>query len=176
MHNTSTLLIRSVLCVATIGLAAGQQPASVQQKVRAYRLAHEKEIVREFVHLLSIPNRASDISNIERNSEFIKTMLESRGVAVRMLRVQGAPPVVFGELRTPGVGPTIGIYAHYDGQPVDPTQWLHPPFSPAVRDASGRDIDWQTVAVLDPEWRIYARSTSDDKAPIEGTVVALDAL
>src|SRR5258707_6324937 len=103
MHNTSTLLIRSVLCVATIGLAAGQQPASVQQRVRAYRLAHEKEIVREFVHLLSIPNRASHVSNIERNSEFIKTMLESRGVAVRMLRVQGAPPVV-GELRTPGVG------------------------------------------------------------------------
>jgi acetylornithine deacetylase/succinyl-diaminopimelate desuccinylase-like protein len=157
-------------------LAAGQQPASVQQRVRAYRLAHEKEIVREFVHLLSIPNRASDVSNIERNSEFIKTMLESRGVAVRMLRVQGAPPVVLGELRTPGVGPTIGIYAHYDGQPVDPVQWLSPPFSPVLRDQKGKPVEWEAADNFDREWRIYARSASDDKAPIEATLAALDAI
>jgi acetylornithine deacetylase/succinyl-diaminopimelate desuccinylase-like protein len=34
----------------------------------------------------------------------------------------------------------------------------------------------QTITKFDPEWRIYARSASDDKAPIEGTMAALDAL
>src|SRR5262249_5397066 len=71
---------------------------------------------------------------------------------------------------------TIGIYAHYDGQPVDPAQRTSPPFSPVVRDQSGKQIDWEGAANLDPEWRIYARSTSDDKVPIEATMAALDAI
>jgi acetylornithine deacetylase/succinyl-diaminopimelate desuccinylase-like protein len=176
MRQICRVLIRSVFCVVLVGLAATQPPAGIQEQVRAYRVAHEKEIVREFAQFLSIPNRASDAPDIERNAEFIKKMLENRGVMVRMLRVPGAPSVVLGELRTPGVRPTIGIYAHYDGQPVDPAEWLTPPFSPVVRDQNGKEIDWKTAADFDPEWRIYARSASDDKAPIEATMAALDAL
>jgi acetylornithine deacetylase/succinyl-diaminopimelate desuccinylase-like protein len=176
MHNTSHFLITSILCLVSFGFAAAQRPASVQEQVRAYRVAHEKEIVGEFVRLLSLPNRATDTQDIERNAEFIKKMLENRGVTVRMLRVPGAPPVVLGELRTPGVRPAIGIYAHYDGQPVDPAQWLNPPFSPVVRDQNGKDVEWEAAANFDPEWRIYARSASDDKAPIEAAMAALDAL
>ncbi|HLK34629.1 MAG TPA: M20/M25/M40 family metallo-hydrolase, partial [Terriglobales bacterium] len=71
---------------------------------------------------------------------------------------------------------TIGIYAHYDGQPVDPSQWRNPPFSPVLRDASGQAVDWQSQTHLDPQARVYARSSSDDKAPIEASMAALDAL
>jgi acetylornithine deacetylase/succinyl-diaminopimelate desuccinylase-like protein len=162
--------------VVGVGLAVAQQPVGVREKVHSYRLAHEKEIVGEFVRLLSIPNHASDNSDIERIADFIKELLEARGVTVRFLRVPGAPPVVLGELRTPGARLTIGIYAHYDGQPVDPAQWLSPAFSPIIRDQNMREIDWQAAATFDPQWRIYARSSSDDKAPIEGTMAALDAL
>jgi len=156
--------------------AAAQQPDDLQRQVREYRTAHEKEIVQEFERLLSLPNRATETSDIEHNAAFIKTMLERRGVAVRMLRVPGAPPVVLGELHAPGATRTIGIYAHYDGQPVDPAQWRSPPFDPVMRDANGKDIDWETAAHFDPQWRVYARSASDDKAPIEATMAALDAL
>ena len=169
-------LITTILCVASVGRPTGEQPAQVETKVHTYRVEHEKEIVREFVSLLSIPNRASDAADIERNAEVIRQMLEKRGLTVRLLRASGAPPVVLGELRTPGARQTIGIYAHYDGQPVDPQQWLNPPFSPAIRDQSGRTIDWQTATDIDPEWRIYARSASDDKAPIVGMMAAVDAL
>jgi acetylornithine deacetylase/succinyl-diaminopimelate desuccinylase-like protein len=173
---TSPTLITLILCVAGLRFAAGQQSADIQSRVHAYRSAHEKEIVQEFTRLLSLPNRATDTPDIERNAELIKTMLEKRDVAVRMLRVPGAPPAVLGELRTPGARPTIGIYAHYDGQPVDPAQWRTPPFSPVIRDENGKDIGWEAAAQFDPEWRIYARSASDDKAAIEATMAALDAL
>lgn len=176
MRNTSNFLITSMLCVVGLAFGPARLSAGFQEQVRAYRVAHEKEIVHEFNRLLSLPNRASDSRDIELNAEFIKTMLESRGIAVRMLRVTGAPPVILGELRTPGARSTIGIYAHYDGQPVDPAQWLSPPFSPVVRDRTGKDIEWEAAANLDPEWRVYARSASDDKAPIEATMAALDAL
>lgn len=165
-----------MVCIFSLGLAAAQQPHGLQQQVRTYRVAHEKEIVGEFVRLLSLPNRATDPADIQGNADFIQNMLEKRGIRVRLLRVSGAPPVVLGELRTLGATSTIGIYAHYDGQPVDPAQWTSPPFSPVIREQGGKQIAWEKAASLDPEWRIYARSTSDDKAPIEATMAALDAL
>jgi len=157
-------------------ISAAQQTPSVQEQVRAYRVAHEKEIAGEFVRLLALPNRATDTADIQRNADLIQSMLEKRGVKVRLLRMPGAPPVIIGELLTPGARSTIGIYAHYDGQPTDPSQWTSPPFSPVVREPSGKQIDWEKGANLNPEWRIYARSASDDKAPIEATMAALDAL
>jgi len=54
-------------CLLCCGIGAGiavAQPASdVQDKVRSYRLAHEKQLIDEFVHILSIPNLAADGSN-----------------------------------------------------------------------------------------------------------------
>jgi acetylornithine deacetylase/succinyl-diaminopimelate desuccinylase-like protein len=114
--------------------------------------------------------------NIERNARAITKALESRGVSVQLLRAAGAPPIVYGRLNAPGVHPTIGIYAHYDGQPVDSPQWQSPPFSPVLRDAAGQAIDWKTQDHYDPESRIYARSAGDDKAAIAATISALDAL
>jgi acetylornithine deacetylase/succinyl-diaminopimelate desuccinylase-like protein len=156
---------------------AAQVPVvPVRQQVRAYREGHETQIVREFVSLLAIPNHAGDTADIERNVQAISAMLQARGVQVRQLQVPGASPVVFGELRSAGATRTIGIYAHYDGQPVDPAQWQHPAFSPVLLGPSGNIVDWQSQEHFDPQARLYARSTSDDKAPIEATMAALDAL
>jgi len=168
---TTTALI--CLCATCLG---AQESSSVPENVRKYRLAHEKEIVGEFASLLSIPNLASEMPNIERNVQAITKALESRGVSVQLLREPGAPPIVYGRLSAPGVRPTIGIYAHYDGQPVDPPEWQSPPFSPVLRDIGGRTVDWQTQTHYDPESRIFARSAGDDKAAIAATISALDAL
>ncbi|HEY5611206.1 MAG TPA: M20/M25/M40 family metallo-hydrolase [Thermoanaerobaculia bacterium] len=131
----------------------------VGPKVRAYRVAHERAILNELVELLSIPNVASDRANIEKNAALLTTMLERRGIATELLRLGDAPPVVFGELRQPRAKKTIIFYAHYDGQPVDGSQWTTDPWKPVIRDG-----------------RLYARSASDDKAPIVALLAALDAL
>ncbi|HEY7111892.1 MAG TPA: M20/M25/M40 family metallo-hydrolase [Thermoanaerobaculia bacterium] len=149
--------------------------------VRAWRSAHEVEIVRELAGLLAIPNVASDASNIERNAEAIRAAYARRGIAMELLRAPGAPPAVFGELRVPGAARTIVFYAHYDGQPVVLSQWTGEPWKPVLRDKAlrdgGREIPWEGLQPpLGPEWRVYARSASDDKAPIVGLLAALDAL
>jgi hypothetical protein len=107
----------ALICFCATCLGA-QESSSVPEKVRTYRLAHENEVVGEFARLLSIPNLASDMPNIERNAQAITKALESRGVSVQLLQEPGAPPIVYGRLSAPGARPTIGIYAHYDGQPV----------------------------------------------------------
>jgi acetylornithine deacetylase/succinyl-diaminopimelate desuccinylase-like protein len=66
-------------------------------------------------------------------------------------------------------------------QAVFADQWQTPPFTPTLRtkDAEGR---WQTLPLeklsgpLDPEWRLFARSSADDKAPIIMLMAAMDAL
>jgi acetylornithine deacetylase/succinyl-diaminopimelate desuccinylase-like protein len=96
--------------------------------------------------------------------------------------LEGAgPPAIFGELKTPGATRTIGFYAHYDGQPVEPSKWSSDPFKPTLRDKpleeGGRVIPFPKAGEkFDPEWRLYARSASDDKAPIIAMLAALDAL
>lgn len=161
----------------TIGVfAALLWTITVSADTREWRVAHEKEIVRELVELLAISNLAGDAANITRNANAIQTMLERRGVTARQITLDGAPPIVVGDLAAPGATRTIAFYAHYDGQPVDATQWKSEPWSPVMRDAKGNDVDWRGAKALDPEWRLYARSASDDKAPIVAMLTALDAL
>ena len=114
--------------------------------------------------MLSIPNTASDREHIQRNADLLVSMLQKRGVEARLLKVEGANPVVFGEIKTPNAKHTIVFYAHYDGQPVTPSEWEGKmPFTPVIRRINGED-------------RIFARSASDDKAAIMAQLAALDAL
>jgi acetylornithine deacetylase/succinyl-diaminopimelate desuccinylase-like protein len=164
------------LLLFAVGGTAAAGPTAVANQARDWRLKHEKEILQEFADLLAIPNLASDRPNILRNSETIRAMLEKRGLATQILTVEDAPPVVVGDLLVPTAKRTVAFYAHYDGQPVDPSQWKSDPWKPVVRDLSGHDVDWQNAKSLDPEWRIYARSAGDDKTPIVAMLTALDCL
>lgn len=173
--------------VLVAGLAAGAAGADrpgaekVRQAARTYRSAHELEILREFAELLAIPNLASDSENIGKNAERVSAMLARRGVTTELLLSPDAPPVVYGELKTPGARRTVLLYAHYDGQPVDPAKWTGKPWLPVLRDGAvetgGHDVPWEGLkAPVNPEWLLYARSAGDDKAPVIGLALALDSL
>jgi acetylornithine deacetylase/succinyl-diaminopimelate desuccinylase-like protein len=85
---------------------------------------------------------------------------------------------------TPGATRTVMLYAHYDGQPVVATDWTTAgPWTPELRDGhverGGRVRTIDEAARLGEgadEWRLYARSASDDKGPIIAMLAALDAL
>jgi acetylornithine deacetylase/succinyl-diaminopimelate desuccinylase-like protein len=162
------------LLLATAELRAG--PADVARQTHTWRVNHEKEILAEFADLVSIPNLANDSVNIQRNAETIRAMCEKRGLVVKFLTLEGAPPVVVANLAAPDAKRTIAFYAHYDGQPVDASQWKSEPWKPVVRDRAGNDVDWRSAKAIDPEWRFFARSSGDDKAPIVAMLAALDAM
>jgi acetylornithine deacetylase/succinyl-diaminopimelate desuccinylase-like protein len=155
-----------------------------QDKVRAYRRANEHKILREFVSLLAIPNVAADTPNIRKNAELIVDMMKERGLNPRLLEGQtpNVPPLVYGEWKTPGASRTLILYAHYDGQPTDPRQWngtlpWQPVFRSAAFESGGKLISAPADnEAISPEWRIYARSASDDKAGVMAILTAFDAL
>src|SRR5690242_8881684 len=145
-------------------------------EARAWRQAHEIEIVREFAGFVALPNVASDHAGIERNVEMLHDMLGARGLTVQVLRYVDAPPVVVADLPGPPGARTVAFYAHYDGQPTDTLSWQGLPWRPVLRDRAGRDVPLPATGTVDPEWRLYARSSGDDKAPIIAMLAALDAM
>jgi acetylornithine deacetylase/succinyl-diaminopimelate desuccinylase-like protein len=145
----------------TSAIAAQTLPPKV---ARQYTTAHRAELVQQFSDFLSIPNVAADPTNLQRNAGLLVAMLQKRGIDSRLLTLPGAPSVVFGQIDVPGAQHTIVFYAHYDGQPVTPSEWDGgSPFVPVVREVNG-------------EQRIYSRSAGDDKAAIFAQLTALDAL
>ena len=178
MHRATIASLIIVLLASPAADAA--DPKRMREEVRRWRVQNETRIVDELRTLISIPNVASDTPNIERNAALLLEMLRRRGVEGRLLRVDGAPPVVFGEIRTPGASETLVLYAHYDGQPVDPARWASDPWTPTLRtdlvESGGKTVRWSEELKLDPEWRLFARSASDDKAPIVAMLAAIDAL
>jgi acetylornithine deacetylase/succinyl-diaminopimelate desuccinylase-like protein len=167
------------LCKATSQTPA---PEALRAALRGYRVAHDMEIVRELSGFVAIPNLAGDKGNIRRNAEHLLGMMTARGINARLLESpSGGPPAVYGELPAPGATKTVVFYAHYDGQPVDTTQWITPPWQPVLRDKAA-DVGGQIIPIptragsVQGEWRMYGRSASDDKAPALAMLVALDAL
>ena len=156
----------------------------LKEKVRQYRIEHEYEIISELVDFLSIPNSADDQPNIRRNAELIKSMMEKRGISAQVMETGGSP-LVYGELTVPGAARTIMFYAHFDGQAVDPSKWIdQEAFTPILRPGKMEAGETGPEPIPFPkpgeryqdDWRIYARSASDDKSPITALLTAMDAL
>jgi acetylornithine deacetylase/succinyl-diaminopimelate desuccinylase-like protein len=138
----------------------------------------------EFLALLRIPNVAAEPADIQRNAAFLVESFRKRGFDAQLLDNAAHRPLVLAQLGRPRAGArTVLFYAHFDGQPVTPADWEQKsPFDPVVktRDSNGKwapvDTARLTQQPFDPELRLFARSASDDKAPIIMLLTAVDML
>ncbi|HYM94160.1 MAG TPA: M20/M25/M40 family metallo-hydrolase [Chitinophagaceae bacterium] len=178
--------IASILFPFFFLLVAGYSQSPEILKIRNYRSGHEKDIINEFVSFLSIPNVAAEPINLQKNATFIMEMMKNRGIQqVQLLNpvTSGAPPAIYGEAKITGAKKTLIFYAHYDGQPVNPAQWAKGlgPFNPQLVNGTfgqnGTIITFPSAEIsYDPEWRIYSRSASDDKAGVIAILNAYEAM
>ena len=174
--------IASLLILCTTFVSAEEQSVEkTRDAVRQYRSQHEIEIVRELATFVALPNTATDLDDMERNADHLTRLLESRKFEVQFLRAEGGPPVVYGHRLSDEAKLTVVFYAHYDGQAVVPELWSSNPFDVVVRtgrlEGGGEDVPLEKLeAPINPEWRLYGRSTSDDKVSIIALLRALDAL
>lgn len=171
MRRGLAVLLMGLLLTGTV---------SAQQSVRDWRMANERSIIATYFELLRVPNISSGDTDISANVSVLRALLSAQGFTVttsadRYPEDAGAP-VVFARYQAEDPRGTLLLYAHYDGQPVNPDLWTHcQPFAPCLVNESGV-VDVAATTVFDPEWRIYARSASDDKAPIMSLVQAMAAL
>lgn len=160
-------------------------PSPLQEKVRAWRVAHERELIDEYRAFVAIPNVSIDRANIQRNADTLVAAMQRRGIDARLLTVTtpNANPVVYGEVNVPGATRTVVLYAHFDGQPVNPAKWAPgwEPFSPKFAtgpvEQGGKIVEsWKPGDAVDPTWRLTGRGSADDKAGIMTLLNAYSAI
>lgn len=149
---------------------------------------HAINSFKEFYELLSLSNDAHFPDDIEKNIQWCETAFAKRSFTTKRLNTPTVPlllaerTVKNANLPAGKAGKTVLIYLQIDGQPVNPAQWeQESPWKPTLKekDASGK---WRTIAYerlyedLNPDWRIFARSTSDAKGPAAAFLASLDAL
>ena len=151
-------------------------PSAEVLRVREWRAKNEKQILAELMQLIALPNLAANRADIRKNAELLTTMFEKRGFAVTLFETKGNP-VVYARKTAAAAKGTLTFYIHYDGQASDPKEWTRgAPYVPAAYRGDTR-VDLQSITgPIDPDLRIYGRSTSDDKGPIVAFLAAIDGL
>ena len=176
---SSPRIARALIGLTVLAVVGDAAAGALHEQVER---ASQKNFA-EYLDALRIPNLPARPADIQRNAEFLSRAFERRGLAVRLVTNEAGRPVVLAELAPrPGL-PTLLFYIHYDGQPIVLSEWSQAdPFKPVVRRRNAAGT-WQDVGddallarPLDPELRVFARSASDDKAPIMMLLTALDVL
>jgi acetylornithine deacetylase/succinyl-diaminopimelate desuccinylase-like protein len=137
------------------------------------------------IHLLneivSIPNDAHFPEQIEKNLDWCAEEFASRGWNQELLETGGIPLMLV-EKKQPNATKTALFYFHLDGQAVDISKWDQLDAYVPVLKKQNSEGKWETIPMenlkteYNPEWRIFARSSSDDKGPIAMFLSAWDAL
>ncbi len=161
-------VILSAIC--SFGLS--QESIDLKSQVR-----HSIDELRDFV---SIPNDALEHADINRNITWLTRKFNERGFNTSVLPTTGES-LFFAALPMDDEKPTVLFYMHFDGQSVDGSKWEQPnPYEVVLKAREGEAWKTQSFADLKEDinydWRLFGRSTSDDKGPIVMFLNAIDLL
>ncbi|WP_299175484.1 M20/M25/M40 family metallo-hydrolase [uncultured Allomuricauda sp.] len=150
----------------------GQDSTALKSQV-----AKAIEELRDFI---SIPNDALSADDIDDNILWLKRKFGERGFNTAVLETENLP-LFFAALPMEDTKPTMLLYMHFDGQSVDPTKWDQSnPYQTVLKAPEGDGF--KTVSFdelgddINYDWRLFGRSTSDDKGPIIMFLNAIDLL
>ena len=141
------------------------------------KVANTIQELREFV---ALPNDALHPDDIDTNLYWLRKKFTDRGFNTSILETESLP-LFFAALPMDDAKPTLLFYMHLDGQSVDPSKWDQPnPYEVVLKSENG--TGWETHSFeelntdINYDWRLFGRSTSDDKGPIVMFLNAIDAL
>ena len=131
----------------------------VDAKYASYVGDNLNRYAKDVMKLVAQRSVSARKEGIEECALLAEKMLLEIGAKTRILREEGAAPLVYGEIKSNRSNRTVLFYNHYDVQPEEPLDlWESPPFKPEVRDG-----------------RIYGRGASDDKGELVSRLKMIEA-
>jgi len=167
MNRFNTLIICLLIYVSGIA----QDAKTIDKGVRS--------TIEELKDFIALPNDAINPDDMDQNLAWLNKKFGERGFKTKLISTSGIP-LFFAQLTSDKKDvPTLLIYMHFDGQSIDPSKWnQQDPYKVVLKERNGdqwKDLDWNMLSKeINPEWRLYGRSTSDDKGPIVMLLNAID--
>ena len=152
-----------------------------KDQIEKFAIDQDQKLFQEFYDFLSLPNDANIPDQLTANIEWCERSFKKRGFKTQRLKTDRLP-LILAEKRFNRNYPTVLFYVQVDGQPVDPTKWFQKdPFLPVLKSMNSKgewqEIPWDNLKKdYDEDWRVFARSASDAKAPINSFLIALDIM
>lgn len=139
-----------------------------------------RKSISELSDFVAIPNDANNHADINRNIYWLTDKFNQRGFNTSVLPTSGED-LFFAALPMQEDKETVLIYMHFDGQAVDQSKWdQEDPFKMVLKSPTADGWEEKEFSSLDEElnfqWRLFGRSTSDDKGPIVMLLNAIDML
>lgn len=161
-----------IFAFLSIFCTVAQEEAQLKGQVR--------QAINEICSFVKIPNDALEHADINRNLTWLEKNFNARGFNSSILPTEGES-LFFASLPMVDSKPTILFYMHFDGQSVDPSKWDQPdPYEVVLKSPDGDG--WKNEVFdglnddINYDWRLFGRSTSDDKGPIVMFLNAIDLL
>lgn len=174
-------MIRHLLIFFLFSFFIKLQAQSIDTKHKSYTYARAS--LTQLKTLLAIPNDANFKDDIEKNVQWCAKQLTQYGFTNTRLATPSVPLLLAEYQKKQADAPTVLFYFHIDGQPVDPQFWFQEdPYQAVLKEEQEGegwvDIAWKRLEErdLNPDWRIFARSASDDKSPFVMFLAALETL
>jgi acetylornithine deacetylase/succinyl-diaminopimelate desuccinylase-like protein len=165
-------VISLVFFIATVTNILGQDSIKLKSQVR--------KTIDELKDFVALPNDALNPDDIDDNILWLRNKFNARGFNTSILETEGLP-LFFAALPMDDNKPTILFYMHFDGQSVDASKWNQK--NPYVLELmSNKEGQWQKESFdsldtdINYDWRLFGRSTSDDKGPIVMFLNTIDLL
>ena len=152
-----------------------------KDQIEKFAIDQDQKLFQEFYDFLSLPNDANIPDQLTANIEWCEGSFKKRGFKTQRLKTVRLP-LILAEKRFNRNYPTVLFYVQVDGQPVDSTKWFQKdPFLPVLKSMNSKgewqEISWDNLKKdYDEDWRVFARSASDAKAPINSFLIALDIM
>ena len=152
-----------------------------KDQIEKFAIDQDQKLFQEFYDFLSLPNDANIPDQLTANIEWCERSFKKRGFKIQSLKTDRLP-LILAEKRFNRNYPTVLFYVQVDGQPVDPTKWFQKdPFLPVLKSMNSKgewqEIPWDNLKKdYNEDWRVFARSASDAKAPINSFLIALDIM
>lgn len=178
-----TIRNRSILPLLLLFLFSFIGQSQTLTKEEILELSQDKlpGAVQQLRSFLEIPNDGHYPEQIQANLKKCQELFTALDFKSQVIPT-GDAPLLFAEKVFHKNAKTVLFYLQIDGQPVDTTKWDQKnPFLPVLKNPLGEDR-WETIDFnrlqqeYDPEWRIFARSSSDSKGPAMSLITALQIM
>ncbi len=136
-----------------------EKPVLVEAKFRSFVHDNLQRFVGEISRLAAQPSVSARNEGVTECADLVIEMMEALGIRTKVLKMNGAAPLIFGELKAAKSSKVVLFYNHYDVQPEQPVEeWKSKPFVPVVKGG-----------------RLYGRGVSDDKGELLSRLKLLEA-